>query len=81
MKTITLTPAQLDTIRNSIESSIQSAITPDEVKSCMDVLNVIGHDAFADEPNDDMDGDFDSAMASAGFGCDEDYGDYGQNDF
>ena len=27
--------------------------------------------------NDDMDGDFDSAMASAGFGTDEDYGYYG----
>ncbi len=28
-------------------------------------------------PADDMDGDFDSAMASAGFGTDEDYGYYG----
>jgi hypothetical protein len=28
--------------------------------------------------NDDMDGDFDSAMASAGFGTDEDYGYYGE---
>lgn len=27
--------------------------------------------------NDDMDGDFDSAMTSAGFGTDEDYGYYG----
>ena len=27
--------------------------------------------------NDDMNGDFDSAMASAGFGTDEDYGYYG----
>jgi hypothetical protein len=26
-----------------------------------------------------MDGDFDSGMASAGFGTDEDYGDYGDN--
>lgn len=26
----------------------------------------------------DMDGDFDSAMASAGFGTDEDYGYYGE---
>lgn len=29
------------------------------------------------EPNDDMDGDFDSAMASAGLGTDEDYGYFG----
>ena len=27
-----------------------------------------------------MDGDFDSAMESAGMGTDEDYGDYGQYD-
>ena len=30
------------------------------------------------EYNDSMDGDFDSAMASAGYGTDEDYGYYGE---
>ena len=30
------------------------------------------------EYNDPMDGDFDSAMASAGYGTDEDYGYYGE---
>lgn len=29
-------------------------------------------------PGEEMDGDFDSAMASAGFGTDEDYGYYGE---
>jgi hypothetical protein len=29
------------------------------------------------EYDDSMDGDFDSAMASAGYGTDEDYGSYG----
>lgn len=29
---------------------------------------------FPDEPDESMDGDFDSGMASAGFGTDEDYG-------
>jgi hypothetical protein len=33
-----------------------------------------------DEPNDSMDGDHDSAMASAGFGTDEDYGYFGGNE-
>ena len=37
---------------------------------------------YGDFENDadpgDMDGDFDSAMASAGFGTDEDYGYYGE---
>ena len=36
----------------------------------------------ADEDYDDsMDGDFDSAMASAGYGTDEDYGCYGADDY
>jgi len=34
------------------------------------------HGDFSDY-DDGMDGDFDSAMASAGFGTDEDYGYYG----
>ena len=44
-----------------------------------DILNEIREDDRAiksetsDEPNDSMDGDFDSAMASAGHGTDEDY--------
>ena len=33
------------------------------------------------EYNDCMDGDFDSAMSSAGFGTDEDYGSVGNDDF
>jgi hypothetical protein len=32
------------------------------------------------EPDDSMDGDHDSAMTSAGFGTDEDYGYYGDNE-
>ena len=31
--------------------------------------------------NEDMDGDFDSAMTSAGMGTDEDYGSYGEPEF
>ena len=33
------------------------------------------------EYNESMDGDFDSAMASAGHGTDEDYGYYGEPEF
>lgn len=32
-----------------------------------------------EEPDDSMDGDFDSAMASAGLGTDEDYGYFGDD--
>jgi hypothetical protein len=35
-------------------------------------------DQMADAYDDSMDGDFDSAMASAGYGTDEDYGYYGE---
>lgn len=34
-------------------------------------------DQLADYYDDSMDGDFDSSMASAGYGTDEDYGCYG----
>ena len=35
---------------------------------------------YVDDYDDSMDGDFDSAMASAGFGTDEDYG-YAGDDY
>jgi hypothetical protein len=35
-------------------------------------------DQMAEAYSDSMDGDFDSAMASAGYGTDEDYGYYGE---
>jgi hypothetical protein len=36
---------------------------------------------FHEEYDDDMDGDHESALASAGFGTDEDYGYYGGDDY
>jgi len=39
-----------------------------------------GDDDRLDDYDDSMDGDFDSAMASAGHGTDEDYGYYGDGD-
>ena len=36
---------------------------------------------MADHYDESMDGDFDSAMASAGLGTDEDYGCYGGDDY
>jgi hypothetical protein len=45
-----------------------------------DVLNIKEHmmDSI-DDYNDSMDGYFDTAMASAGYGTDEDYGCYGDD--
>jgi hypothetical protein len=34
-------------------------------------------EAFDDGPDESMDGDHETALASAGFGTDEDYGDFG----
>ena len=53
-----------------------------------DILNEIRKDRedervqseTSNEPNDSMDGDFDSAMASAGHGTDEDYGYFGDSE-
>ena len=39
-----------------------------------DLIEEIRKDQRENEPDESMDGDFDSAMASAGHGTDEDYG-------
>ena len=45
--------------------------------SVNDVLNI--KEYMMEDYDDSMDGDFDSAMASAGYGTDEDYGCYGDD--
>lgn len=52
----------------------------------LDDFDIDDHAAFyldatpEEDFEDGMDGDFNSAMASAGFGTDEDYGYYGEGD-
>jgi len=46
----------------------------------MDSMDIDTDDLHLDFLYESMDGDFDSAMASAGYGTDEDYGYYGDND-
>ena len=41
---------------------------------------IIGSSESSSEPNESMDGDHDSAMASAGWGTDEDYGYFGDSE-
>lgn len=49
---------------------------------CKECLEEEMKDAWGDdEPRDDMDGDHESGLASAGFGTDEDYGYYGDDDY
>lgn len=58
----------------------------DPDNSYEDDMNYDDHDDFYgesmdyDDYNDDMDGDHDSAMTSCGWGTDEDYGYYGDDD-
>lgn len=49
-------------------------IPEDMVIAALDGFDENIDDDSYDEFNDNMDGDFDSAMASVGFGTDEDYG-------
>ena len=52
-------------------------------ESCAEALEDNDLDGYSpvqdSEPDESMDGDFDSGMASAGFGTDEDYGYYGDD--
>ncbi len=45
---------------------------------CQGASLPVGHDCDP-EPDDSMDGDFDSGMASAGWGTDESYGYFGED--
>lgn len=44
-------------------------------------LDASDEDLYCDDCCDDMDGDHDSAMTSCGWGTDEDYGFYGDEDY
>ena len=65
----------------------EQGMTQGEIALALDlpegqVREVISEQYGMDQEYDEsMDGDFDSAMASAGYGTDEDYGDYGSDDY
>jgi len=63
-----------DAIAEAINKQYGTAYTDVEVDAAIEQIL----DDQDQRYNDDMDGDFDSAMASAGFGTDEDYGYYGE---
>ena len=54
-------------------------MSEDDVADMMDCNELSSRLQEDDEYDDSMDGDHDSAMASAGFGTDEDYGYYGED--
>ena len=53
-------------------------MSDDDVADMMDSNELSDRFMEDDDYDDSMDGDHDSAMASAGFGTDEDYGYYGE---
>ena len=75
--------AELDLeIRNMLDEGLTAA----RISTLLDIPMQMVYDFVEAQTADDshydesMDGDFDSAMASAGFGTDEDYGYYGEEE-
>lgn len=73
----------MSTLAIDLENMIESGYDDNEIASALGVSIMIVSQfreefvSYEDRDYDDsMDGDFDSAMASAGYGTDEDYGDY-----
>jgi hypothetical protein len=63
-----------------IRDMLDEGLLPTTVASLLKCPLQMVYDVISDQSDydDSMDGDFDSAMASAGFGTDEDYGYYGE---
>jgi len=67
-----------------IRNMLDEGLRPFTVASLLQIPLQMVYDVIESETENDshydesMDGDFDSAMASAGFGTDEDYGYYGE---
>ena len=61
--------------KNMVISAFAQYLSEDEVREMM-YMNDMIDDIY--EYDDSMDGDFDTAMSSAGMGTDEDYNFYGE---
>lgn len=75
----------MSTLRQDIMDLAFDGVEADAIASILgvtvdQVLDAIENYVESDM-DDSMDGDFDSAMASAGFGTDEDYGYYEMDDY
>ena len=69
-----------------IRNMLDEGLTPARISTLLNIPMQMVYDIVDAQTADDshydesMDGDFDSAMASAGFGTDEDYGYYGEEE-
>jgi hypothetical protein len=73
---------QMATARREMDEAGEAYdLACDRLGDLQDELDNLDDGGGSDEPDESMDGDFDSGMASAGFGTDEDYGYFGGEDF
>ncbi|CAB5220775.1 hypothetical protein UFOVP240_34 [uncultured Caudovirales phage] len=67
-----------------IRALLEEGLRPTSIASLLNIPLEMVYDCIdamdTDTYDESMDGDFDSAMASAGLGTDEDYGYYGDDD-
>jgi predicted transcriptional regulator len=72
----------MSTLAIDLQNMIESGYNDNEIAVSLGVSEMIVSQFreeftnYGQDYDDSMDGDFDSAMASAGYGTDEDYGDY-----
>lgn len=67
-------------LQNMIEEGYSNSVIAEALGVSVDIVEQYRQELsdMVEYYNDSMDGDFDSALASAGFGTDEDYGGYSE---
>ena len=66
---------------NEVHPVFSTDECPEDGEYCGDCGDIIREGYEVSEPDDSMDGDHASGLASAGFGTDEDYGYYGDEGY
>ena len=70
-----------DSEGNEVGAVFSTDECPEDGEYCGDCGDIIREGYEVSEPDDSMDGDHESGLASAGFGTDEDYGYYGDEGY
>lgn len=72
-----MTPEEHEEYQDYLDQQMEPSCPVCGLCTCDGSCDLGPEDDIDPEPDESMDGDFDSAMASAGLGTDEDYGYYG----
>lgn len=67
--------------RDTVILACLKYMSEDDVREMAQMNEFFMDDDYSKDCDESMDGDFDSAMASAGLGTDEDYGYVAENDY